>query len=299
MSLTKSHILTVLFMSLSLIACGNEQTETQATIQLKTDFYVGQFSWHFQSAKIPIAQILTGSEDLSNNQPKPQGTIIAIHGTPGSWSAWKQLMAEPAVAFYDFIAIDRPGWGDSSSIDNRVYPGLESQAAIIAHAMASMDLQPPVILVSHSWGGPVALKLAHEFEDLVDGIVLIASPADPAVSRPRWYHKAAKLKLIQWVVGSSMSRSNIEMLALDKELELLEPKLEELKIPIVIMQGKKDWLVKPQNAFFLKKKLSNASTQLMYYEKLNHFIPFNQTEEVVKALNWIIKKNTIQLQQLN
>ena len=290
----KTIVVILLFSGAVVIAQETDQSENMHSIQIKTKAYTGQFSWHFQSAEATE----NSGASLVEHHRRSTGPINALHGTPGSWTAWEQLMVEPGIEQFDFIALDRPGWGSSNAVEDNVFPKLKDQAAIIAQAMRSMNLQQPVILVTHSWGGPVALEFASRFENLVDGMVLIASPADAEVSRPRWYHKAARLKLVQWIIGSQMSRSNIEMLSLDSELELLKPSLKDIEIPIVIMQGKKDWLVKPDNAFYLKQELTNSSTRLMYYEKLNHFIPFKQTDEVIKAIDWVVKK-TIAIQPEN
>ncbi len=217
-----------------------------------------------------------------------KATLIGIHGTPGSWDAWKPLMAEEQIAAtFSFHAFDRPGWGTSLSADDRVFPKLADQAAILARAIQSEALQKPVILVAHSWGGPVALKLAIEYPKLVDGMVLIASPADPFVSEPRWYHKVARLKPVQWIIGQDMTRSNAEMLILDKELMILAQQLDSVTQPTAILQGKKDWLVAPENAFYLQRKLTRSAVMLDYDPKGNHFIPFSKPEHVVAAIHWV------------
>jgi pimeloyl-ACP methyl ester carboxylesterase len=196
-------------------------------------------------------------------------------------------MEEPVLSSYQILAFDRAGWGQTMGNSGQVIPSLEFQADILAAAIRPMNLKSPTILVAHSWGGPVALALAIYHPDLVDGMLLIASPGNPEISQPRWYHKLAKAKPIQWIIGKSMTRSNQEMLALDRELEKLMPNLNNISVPTVIMQGKKDWLVKPENAFFLNRNLENANVKLVYDTKANHFIPFSQTDKVALEVMWL------------
>jgi len=218
-------------------------------------------------------------------------TIVGIHGTPGSANAWQKLMAEERIQnHFNFVALDRPGWGQSQSLNKQVYPSFQDQADVMMSAFEQMALKAPVVLVAHSWGGPVALELAARFPNTIDGLILIASPASPKASTPRWYHKIAKLKLVQLVIGESMTRSNTEMLTLDAELNLLADELALITQPTVIMQGKKDWLVKAENAFYLQKKLTNAQVKLMYDLKANHFIPFTKPDEVVLAITWVVEE---------
>ena len=224
---------------------------------------------------------------------EPTATLIGIHGTPGSWTAWRNLMKQPDVMQqYNFLAFDRPGWGQSQSQPQLVYPALTDQAEILASVITGMELTPPIILVAHSWGGPVALELAAQFPNLVDGMVLIASPASPVESKPRWYHKAAKSKMVQFAIGDSMSRSNLEMLALETELFRIADRLPFISQPTVIMQGKKDWLVNPENAFYLQRTLTNAPVKLIYDLKGNHFIPFSKPDEVADAIGWVVEQLT-------
>jgi pimeloyl-ACP methyl ester carboxylesterase len=274
--LTKKQIALVVAL-LSVIAFINPVTSKEKSTPMETAFvetpsYTGNISWVEQPAERAA---------LAN--------IVGIHGTPGSWTAWRALMSDPDILDYQFYAFDRPGWGESQSEDTQVYPTLKVQAESLASVLMNLQNDKPTILVAHSWGGPVALALAIYYPELVDGMVLIASPASAVQSEPRWYHKAAKAKVVQWVIGKSMARSNVEMLTLDDELKQIESMLEKITAPTVIMQGKKDWLVKPQNAFFLQRKLANTNVRLNYDMKANHFIPFKNTPAVVSEIEWVLR----------
>jgi len=272
--------LTIGLGSTLLIAKDTSLPVSTNSLTLTLPEYKGSISW--------ATQLSTG---------KSKASIVGIHGTPGGWIAWRSLMSQKGIEEFSFFAFDRPGWGNSQSTTGQMYPSLSDQADILAAAFLKIDLPKPIILVAHSWGGPVALELSAQYPQLVDGLVLIASPANPVVSQPRWYHKAARLKAVQWVIGKSMTRSNTEMLALDTELISLSKLLIKITQPTVIMQGKKDWLVKPQNAFYLRRMLENAPVNLWYDLQANHFIPFKQTDRVLEAINWVQQKTTVLTKQ--
>jgi pimeloyl-ACP methyl ester carboxylesterase len=270
-------LLFVLF--LSVFANAEDEDWITQNLSVETDNFVGTVSWVTQSATA-----------------FPRATLIGIHGTPGSWTAWKPLMENPSVAReFDVLAFDRPGWGNSQNSEESVFPTLNAQADILAATIEKIDIQTPIILVAHSWGGPVALALAARYPEVADGMVLIASPADPRVSEPRWYHRLAKTQPVKFLIGNSMRRSNIEMLTLDDELAALAKDLSSITMPVAVLQGKKDWLVKPQNAFYLQRELENADVLLDYDLETNHFIPFNDTPRVVNALNWASQSIETQL----
>lgn len=214
--------------------------------------------------------------------------VVGIHGTPGSWTAWKALMTQADVqSTYQVFALDRPGWGDSRTEQNRVFPEFKTQAEILSPVLKALSEEQSLTLVAHSWGGPVALQLAADYPEMINGLVLIASPADPAKSEPRWYHRLAELSPVQWLIGESMTRSNEEMLILHHELERLAPQLASIQQPVAIIQGGRDWLVHQQNARYLEGRLTNAPTRLDLDPKGNHFIPFRHPERVANALDWV------------
>jgi len=260
----------------ALFAQDNDSTPHKTRLALQTAKFQGDLSWVEQPAT--KGQV---------------GTLIGIHGTPGSWSAWQPLMAQSGIEAYAFYAFDRPGWADSQSADGAVFSGLADQADLLALAIGQLPPAPPLILVAHSWGGPVALALAARYPDLIDGLVLIAAPADPDVTQPRWYHKAAKIGPIKWLIGQEMARSNLEMLSLADELQVLAPQLAHIGAPTVIMQGKKDWLVAPQNAFYLDRMLVNTNHELRYDLEANHFIPFKKTDAVLAAIHWVTEQTSV------
>jgi pimeloyl-ACP methyl ester carboxylesterase len=225
----------------------------------------------------------------SSCSKESQGTIIGIHGTPGSASAWNKIMESKSFAGFDFLAIDRLGWGGSQTKEESIYPFLSDQADLVDQVLKKGSFSAPIIIMAHSWGGPVALELASRASNRIDAVVLIASPANPQLAKPRWYHKLADQNWFNWAIGSTMRRSNIEMMSLESELTKLSSKLDQIRVPVAIIQGKKDRLVPYENAFYIQKKLVNSPHMLLYQVDENHFIPFSNTALVAEGLNWVVK----------
>jgi lipase len=99
--------------------------------------------------------------------------LLAIHGLTGHGKRWASLatahLPDIAIAAPDLVGHGRSSWAAPWTIDANV----DALASLVdAHA------DGPVLVVGHSFGGALALNLAAERPDLVDGLVLL----DPAVA---------------------------------------------------------------------------------------------------------------------
>jgi pimeloyl-ACP methyl ester carboxylesterase len=104
-------------------------------------------------------------------------TAFFVHGWQGDRSVWSDVTAQlgPGVRA---IAVDLPGSGASSSLAGPY--DLERFTAELRGAIEAAGCAPAVV-VGHSMGAKVALRLAIEAPQLVRALVLIAPvPAGPA-----------------------------------------------------------------------------------------------------------------------
>jgi pimeloyl-ACP methyl ester carboxylesterase len=96
--------------------------------------------------------------------------VVLIHGFASSIYTWKDVL--PALAAgHDVIAIDLPGFG-GSSIPRPLLAA--SYPAVVLAVMDKLGVQRAA-LVGNSLGGSIAVALAAEHPERVDGIVLIDS----------------------------------------------------------------------------------------------------------------------------
>ena len=102
--------------------------------------------------------------------------VLFVHGSPGTWDAWRGfLMDRELRAAARLIAVDRVGFGGSER--GRAEPSLERQAVALAAVLES-EPGPPAIVVGHSLGGPIAVRLAIDRPELVAGLLLSAPSID-------------------------------------------------------------------------------------------------------------------------
>ena len=223
-------------------------------------------------------------------------TAIAvwIHGTPGGWtSSGRLLTKEDFLNQVLFASIDRPGWGGSQFISEpRMVTSYVEQAKLIAPLLKELktnDPGKPLILVGHSLGGSIIPVIAAEFPELVDGLLILSAGLDPELTKPRWYNRFARNRLINGTLGERMRAANVEMYALSPELEKLRPRWADLKIPILVVQGEEDELVNPANADFAEQVLNSESSRVVRLPNQGHFTHVERTNLIATCTLALVK----------
>lgn len=113
----------------------------------------------------PIEVILTAPQA----GPRDEETIICLHGIQGDRSLFDRLTAEPFLESYDLLAIDLPGFGESSKPESWDY-NLESHAAAVLDVIAQLGLGR-VHLIGHSLGGMIATLLTLRAAERILSVV--------------------------------------------------------------------------------------------------------------------------------
>lgn len=209
--------------------------------------------------------------------------VLFVHGSPGTWEAFRGYLTDAKLsAAARLIAPDRPGFGGTRR--GRAEPSLELQAAAVASAL---DAEPgePAVVVGHSLGGPIALRLAVDRPDLVGALLLVAPSIDPALERRRWYNRAGSWRAVQWLLPVDWIASNRELWPLRAELEELAPRLREVRAPTLVIQGEEDDLVPPENADYAERALVGASPlEIRRVPGEGHFLLWTRGELVGEAI---------------
>lgn len=116
--------------------------------------------------------------------PAPDGrAVLAVHGVTGHGARWRSLAADH-LADLPVLAPDLRGHGHSPSLPPWT---LEQHATDLLGVLDAHDVARAVV-VGHSFGGAIALRLAVLAPDRVESLVLL----DPAAAlRPEWALHAA------------------------------------------------------------------------------------------------------------
>jgi pimeloyl-ACP methyl ester carboxylesterase len=97
--------------------------------------------------------------------------IVLLHGVFMDHTLWDGVAA--ALSGHHLVAIDMPGHGGNRAPS----PGetIDDHVDQVAATLDELDLGPAVV-VGHSWGGMVGLRLTQRRPDLVGGLVMTNTP---------------------------------------------------------------------------------------------------------------------------
>ncbi len=210
--------------------------------------------------------------------------VLLVHGTPGSAASWADYLVQPPGSA-EVLAIDRPGFGSSGP--RCAVPGLMAQAAALRLLLPQAER--PVVLVGHSFGGPVvahlAATLALDEPQRPVCLVLLAAAMDPALEEIHAMQRLGAWAPVRAVLPRVIRHANEELLALKPELEALGALLPRITARVLIVHGTRDDLVPVANVAYLQARLQNAaSVQTVLLEGRNHFLPWHSETEVRQAL---------------
>jgi pimeloyl-ACP methyl ester carboxylesterase len=215
--------------------------------------------------------------------------VVFVHGSPGSLSAFIDFMADTALlSRAQLISVDRPGFGYSNF--GFAEPSLEKQAAYVMSIIVKQKGNRRVILVGHSLGGPVICRVAIDYPESINGLVIVAGSIAPDLEPKEWFRAPLATPFLSWMVPRSLRASNKEIYKLKPQLEEMIPLYPKIKASTIVIQGGKDDLVHPGNADFAKKMITNAPVQLVLRADMNHFVPWTHPELIREAVIALIDK---------
>ncbi len=119
--------------------------------------------------------------------------VLLLHSASANLREFAFSLAPRIAAFARSVSVDRPGLGFSGRPRGAERLGVQ---AAFAAAVLERTVRAPAVIVGHSFGGAVALRLALERPELVRALVLFAPASRPWPGRTAWYNRLAARPLI-------------------------------------------------------------------------------------------------------
>ncbi len=140
-----------------------------------------------------MIQALADGKVLAERFGSMPPAVVALHGWGRSGNDFASILSG-----LDAVAVHLPGFGPTSPPET-VW-GTADYAALVADAIRPFG---PVVVVGHSFGGRIAVRLAAQYPELVSALVLTGAPLVrlASTSRPALGYRIART-LNRWGVLS-------------------------------------------------------------------------------------------------
>ncbi|MEO1039133.1 MAG: alpha/beta hydrolase [Pseudomonadota bacterium] len=190
--------------------------------------------------------------------------VLILHGASGNLHEGRVAL-EAELGEYRAIWLDRPGLGWSERPGGRWSP--QREADLIAAFLQSVEAEGAVVM-GHSWGAAIALRLAMDHPDTASGLVLIAPASRAWVGEAALYNRATRWPMIGTVITRlivpTIGRSRLE----DGARSAFAPEpmpenyVEETRLPLILRAS--NW--KANSADMSRVNLHLADQETRYGE---------------------------------
>ena len=114
--------------------------------------------------------------------PRDGKLVVLLHGFPENWYTWRKQIKPLVEAGYRVVVPDQRGYNLSDKPDGIHAYSTDALATDIRELVHTFERERAVI-VGHDWGGIVAWRLAMEYPDLVEKLVILNAPHPDAFRR--------------------------------------------------------------------------------------------------------------------
>lgn len=115
-------------------------------------------------------------------------TVLFLHGWGLDHRAYKRALRRLVDSGVRVLAPALPGFGGTDRLSTTPYT-IETIATWVAEFLDVLGTNVPVLVMGHSFGGGVAIVLAHEHPEKVSGLVLVNS-----IGASTWSGSGSKIK---------------------------------------------------------------------------------------------------------
>jgi len=249
---------------------------------------------------------------------KKNTPILLITGFTGVHSDVTEV-SESLSKNYFVIVPDLPGWG--KAIKGKSHLTINSYAYFLDSLIKSLKLSKKLNVIGHCMGAVVALEFVHLFSENIQQIFVISVPfssgdfgqemllhlaeiadSSPKKLRPFLYFWRSRFiaiplgffviqtrslrKKLNIIIHNAKKQSNQDETTVEKNwtslIEYNYQKLKDLNIPVHIIHGGKDFLVKPRQAEKLQAILKNSTLDIL--ENSGHMPPVETPESLVTVI---------------
>lgn len=249
-------------------------------------------------------QIVIDQNLISYVEIQGQGNgpvLLFLHGWRSNKEVWqgiiKKFISLSADQHISLLALDLPGFGGSQGPKQPMAVG--DYAEVVAEFIKNLELRN-VILIGHSFGGRVGIKLAANYSSFIEKLVLVDSAgfAMPS-SKKNLYRTAAKIvkpifkpafmqglrKKIYQSIGAEdyVATPELQKTFVNVVSEDLSEDMGRVFCPTLIIFGENDEVT--PKGFGQRMQLKIKNSKLKILPNAGHYSFLDQPEEFVEILS--------------
>lgn len=233
-----------------------------------------------EQGKHTIHYVQAGSDSLP--------LLLLIHGAPGAWYGYISYLSDTLLhKKFTLISVDRPGY-HKSRLGGKVL-SITDQADLISNVFCG-DTTRQVYILGRSYGAPIAAVLAARFPKQVKGLMLVAPAVNPELEKFWWFSGLIRVPPLRWILPSPIKTASDEKHVHTRELYAIKPYWSHIQCPTAILQGKADWIVKPENALYADSALTNAPHKLYMLDGVQHLVTSERPQLVKRVLREMLEE---------
>lgn len=266
----------IIFLAISLQSCFRFRTSDKKTVKFFNESRVNNNIDYFQPSNTNYKVRI-----VSSNNTKTDTAVFFIHGAPGAADGYYQYLKDSTLlSNASLYSIDRPGYGYSHF--GKAVTSIEEQARIAVEIIDSLN-QNHVIVVGHSYGGPIA-ALTSLKTDKVKGVLMLAPAIDPENEKFFKIAYVAKWKLTKWIVPGALGVAGDEKFTHVEELKKIKDYWKDVHVPTIHVHGVKDVVVPFENVSFTKNAFNQHYLEVIELPEENHYLPWSQESLVIEQI---------------
>lgn len=265
------------FSKIENISCFTDLHLIDVELYSKKDSSIKTLIHNYKKTEIKVVeQVSNSSSDL---------LIIFVHGAPGDHKAFRHYMNDPQLKkLAKMVSYDRPGYGKSSQIP---MTNISDQADVL-HSIVKSYNYPNVMIIGHSYGGPIVANALARYPDDIQKAIMIAPLNDPYSEPIFWFSHLARWKLTKWMLPHGMKRAGDEKFSHAKELEKMAHLWSVIKNPILHIHGVNDKLAPTDpNIKWSKTMIPTSVLRIEVVEDEGHLIiwqGFKKVRSLIKSM---------------
>ncbi len=227
--------------------------------------------------------------------------IVFIHGAGNRGRVWQRVME--GLEGFRCLAVDLPGHGNSSC---KYEEGIDGYAERVEEFIRALELGN-TILVGHSMGGAITIKLASRMEE-VKGAVLVGTGAtlwvnpkllnglrdnflNAVETMVRWSFKKGTGEDLLSPAREMMRKTGREVLYRDMYACSIYSGVENLrniKVPTLVVCGSTDVMTPLDFSEELKNGIENS--ELLVIPDAGHMVHVEKPEELARGIKSFIER---------